>query len=212
MDFPENGKDFFLKNFPVPRETIHRLEGYVAALTETNQKINLISQNTLPQIWTRHIADSAQLINHIPEGTQKIIDMGSGAGFPGLVLAILRPEVEVNLIESTGKKANFLSEIAKEFAPNAIIHNGRIEQYEDLKGEVITARALASVRDLLNYSHKLRQAKSICLFMKGEKVDQEIMDAKKYWQFKCDPISSMTNPASHILKLAEISRMRKHKQ
>src|SRR5262247_2849484 len=137
----------------VSRETIDRLSAYAALLVKWQSRINLVSAATLADLWRRHMLDSAQLFPLLPPNTQAVVDLGSGAGFPGLVLAILGIP-EVHLIESDQRKCVFLAEAARVADASPIIHNKRIEQLEGLSAEVVTARACAPLDQLLTYAQR----------------------------------------------------------
>lgn len=212
MDSIDCGKTEFIKQFPVPRETIHRLGAYAGLLIAWNEKFNLVSASTLPQIWTRHFLDSAQLAAYIPSSSSSIADMGSGAGLPGLVLSILCPQIEVHLIESTGKKADFLRLVAAELALKAIVHQERIEAIRDLQVDIVTARALKALPELLSYAKPLLRKDSFCLFPKGKNADAELTAAKKYWTFSCERHQSQSDSSGSILKISDIKILRSRKR
>ena len=128
----------------VSRETLFKFEAYLTLLEKWQRRINLVANSTMANVWQRHILDSAQLIKFYPANTKKILDVGSGAGFPGLVLAIMG-DVTVDLVESDQRKAVFLSTVIRELGLPAKVHNQRIETMPNLRPDVITARALASV-------------------------------------------------------------------
>lgn len=155
MDKSDCGKADFIKHFQVPRETVHRLEAYAALLAEWNEKFNLVAASTMPQLWTRHFLDSAQLTGYIPSAAASLVDMGSGAGLPGLIIAILCPQLACHLIESTGKKADFLRLVAKELALNVVVRQDRIEAIRGLEVDIVTARALKALPELLSYAKPL---------------------------------------------------------
>lgn len=184
-----------------------RLERYVELLVEWNEKINLVSANTLPDVWTRHILDSAQLIKYLPSQKAVIADMGSGAGFPGMVLAIMTSH-EIHLIESIGKKAHFLSEVAADLKLNIIVHQERIEEISDLRADVVTARALKALPEALKYANILIKKDSFCLFLKGQKVDTELTEASKCWNFAFDKFPSLSGDSGCVLKIRNLSRRR----
>lgn len=212
MDNLDCGKTEFIKQFPVPRETIHRLESYADLLISWNERFNLVAASTLPQLWTRHFLDSAQLTAHIPSSASSIADMGSGAGLPGLILAILCPQGEVHLIESTGKKADFLRLVATELALKVVVHQERIEAIRDLQVDIVTARALKALPELLSYAKPLLKKDSFCLFPKGKNADAELTAAKKYWTFACERHQSQSDSSGSILKISDIKILRSRKR
>jgi len=210
-DAAEDEKAVFLKSFAVSRETVERLEHYAALLTHWNGIHNLVAESTLPHLWERHFLDSAQIFPHIPDGTRSLIDLGSGAGFPGLILAILGVP-DVHLVESTGKKAEFLRLVAAELKLPVTVHQERAEKLKEtgLKADVITARALKSLRELFVFSHRLMNPKACCLFLKGQKADAELTEASKYWTFRHEKITSLSDPSGCLLKIDALQSKRPH--
>ncbi|HJT05335.1 MAG TPA: 16S rRNA (guanine(527)-N(7))-methyltransferase RsmG [Stellaceae bacterium] len=189
----------------VSRETLDRLIRYVDLLTAWNARINLVGRNTMGDIWRRHILDSAQLYPHLPQGTRLLIDLGSGAGLPGLVLSILGV-AEVQLVESDSRKAIFLREAARVTGAPATVHALRLDRVKPLVAQVVTARALAPVAELLEISERFRAADTICLFLKGENVQEELTTAAKRWNMTAHQSPSLSDPSGCILRLENISR------
>lgn len=184
------------------------LDRYVALLKKWQQAVNLISPTTISDIWNRHIVDSAQLYTCLPERAEIVADMGSGAGFPGLVLAILnkadnRPNRQVILIESDMKKSLFLKEIIRNLNLNAVVLNQRIETVSGVAADVITARALAPLEQLLKWGKPLMKKEAVCLFLKGENCDSEIQNCPCKCQI--EKIKSITKSNSYVLKITEVS-------
>lgn len=189
--------------FSVSRETLHLLERYITLVHEWNQKFNLISRSTLPDIWHRHLLDSVQLLPLLPPHIQTLTDLGSGAGFPGIVLSILGIP-EVHLIESTQKKALFLRE-ASLLAPHpAHIHCARIEKLVPWENDVITARALAPLDKIFTWGKTFIQKSKLCLFLKGRNVMEEIKAASHGWVFDYELIPSLTDPHSRIVAITNL--------
>lgn len=192
----------------VSRETLQQLEVYASHLVKWQSAINLVANDSLGDIWRRHILDSAQLARHVPSGAQTITDLGSGAGFPGLVLSIVlnRP---VHLVEASGKKASFLMEVARLTAAQAVVHNCRIEKTEAWPSDVIVARALAPLAQLLDYAQPFLPGNSqpaMCLFLKGARVEEELTQAAKSWKMKVDRFQSVSDPTGTVLKIQDIAR------
>jgi 16S rRNA (guanine527-N7)-methyltransferase len=193
----------------VSRETLARLTEYGGILRYWQKSVNLVGRVTLTDIWRRHMLDSAQLIPHIPESAREIVDMGSGAGFPGLVLAIMldRP---VHLIEATGKKAAFLREAARVTDAPVTVHNCRIEALSAWPVDLITARALAPMEKLLEYAEPFPGPNSsgspVCLFLKGAKAEQELTEAHKSWKMTVDRFPSITDPEGSVLRIQDLKR------
>ena len=160
-------------------------------------------------LWERHIIDSAQLINFFPKGFDKFIDIGSGAGFPGLVLKILDNKLMGHLVESNTKKAKFLSNTSKLLGIDIKIHNERFENLKKFKNDnkfVLTSRAVSSLNKIIKISFLFFQSGSIGLFHKGEKWQQEIREANKFWAFEFEAIGSLTNKNSRIIMIKNVIR------
>tara|TARA_B100000989_G_scaffold237936_1_gene184846 strand:- start:1013 stop:1621 length:609 start_codon:yes stop_codon:yes gene_type:complete len=194
----------FAVRFDVSRETLASLSAYVALLEEWQARINLVSSNTLPDIWHRHILDSAQLLAYLPVSParqrREILDIGSGAGFPGLVLAILGAG-DVQLVESDQRKAIFLQTVIRELGLSAHVSNQRIETLPACRPDVITARALASLPKLISLIAPQLHTDLTCLFLKGESVGQELTNFQTYSNMKPRLYPSMTNDDGVIVKL-----------
>ena len=163
----------------VPRETLHKFEAYVALLEKWQRRINLVANSTMVDVWQRHVLDSAQLIKFYPPNTKKILDVGSGAGFPGLMLAIMG-NVEVDLVESDQRKAIFLSTVIRSLDLPAKVHNQRIETLPNLSPDVITARAVAPVFKLMELIENQISLDTVCLFLKGASVQDELTELQTY--------------------------------
>jgi 16S rRNA (guanine527-N7)-methyltransferase len=189
---------------PVSRETLQRLDAYVALLLQWQQTTNLIAPATIPVLWTRHVADSLQLLDVRPEA-RHWIDLGSGGGFPGLVLACAlaeRPGASVHLVESNGKKAAFLRETARALKLPARVHAERIEEFVasyDGLADVVTARALAPLVQLLGYAFPLLKRGACGLFPKGQDVEIELTDAAKCWTIQTKLLPSRTDPRARLV-------------
>ncbi len=196
---------------PVSRETLDRLDRFVAELLSWRQRMNLIGASTVSILWTRHVADSLQLLALAPQA-KTWADLGSGAGFPGLVLACAladTPGVTVHLVESNGKKAAFLREAAKVTNVPAIIHAVRIVDFvnNQTRGvEVVTARALAPLSELLSATYPLLKKGAVGLFPKGQDVEAELTAATKCWNIQSSLEASLTDPKARIVKITGIDR------
>ena len=202
-----NAADFQALTHTTPAE-IADLETFIGRLAEANAVMNLIGPDTLPDVWNRHIWDSAQLLELAPEaGTWA--DLGAGAGFPGVVLAILlkgRPDTHVWLIDSLGKRCRFLQEIVDELALPATVINGRAEE-QTLKVDVVTARAVAPMEKLLAYAQPYLQRGAQGLFLKGEKAEAELIEARKVWHFESDLSVSRSDPRGRIVSVRSLRRV-----
>ena len=190
--------------------TIEKLKIYENTLKKWQKKINLISPATVSDIWERHIMDSAQLYPLLSKQEQTILDLGSGAGFPGLVLAIIdkyeaKNKWNIHLVESDTRKCVFMQEVARLCQLNVFIHNCRIEDMPPLQADVITARALKETKTLLHYVQPFLKPDTICLFLKGENADLELNWAANEYSFIVEKIPSLTQGSS-ILKIMEITK------
>lgn len=189
----------------VSRETQARFEVFAGLLKRWNARINLISKASEDALWTRHIEDSAQLFHLAPEAAQSWIDLGSGAGFPGLVVAILaaeaRPQLTVTLVESDTRKAAFLAAAVRELQLRARVQPVRIENADPGPYDVISARALAALPQLLAHSARFRHAGTICLFPKGRRASSELTAARRGWHIEVVRHPSRTDPAGSILEV-----------
>jgi 16S rRNA (guanine527-N7)-methyltransferase len=189
---------------PVSRETLALLDQFVDLLLQWQRTTNLVAKSTIPRLWTRHIADSLQLLPLAPEA-RRWVDLGSGGGFPGMVIAAALARTagaEVRLIESNQKKAAFLREAARRIGAPAIIHAVRIEDFvQNFSGraDVITARAVAPLDTLLRLIHPLLKTGARGLFLKGQDVERELTHASKYWSMDVELVASKTNSASRIV-------------
>jgi 16S rRNA (guanine527-N7)-methyltransferase len=194
-----------LRLAPVSRETVERLDAFVALLLEWQAKTNLVAPSTLPQLWSRHIADSLQLFSIAPHiGTW--IDLGSGGGFPGIVVACALSSVdgEMHLIERNGKKAAFLREALRVTGAPGVVHPMEIADFVDsfsAPADYITARALAPLKVLIDLSAPLIARGATALFLKGQDVEAELTDATRYWKLKHRLHLSLTSPGSFIVEV-----------
>jgi len=187
----------------VSRETQDRLETYVALLQSWNRRINLVSAESLRDVWRRHVLDSGQLFRHLPKAARNLLDLGSGAGLPGLVLAILGAP-DVHLIESDQRKAAFLREAARVTGTAVTIHVSRCENVAAFAADVITARALAPLPKLLEMASRFVGPGTVCLFLKGGDVDDALTAARREWIMKPQVMVSESDPTGHILRLEEL--------
>ncbi|MDX2074166.1 MAG: 16S rRNA (guanine(527)-N(7))-methyltransferase RsmG [Alphaproteobacteria bacterium] len=185
-----------------------RFEIYQALLLKWQKSVNLVSDSTIADSWNRHFIDSAQLAKYITRQKPVVVDIGSGGGFPGMILAMMI-DGEFHLIEKDKKKCVFLSEVSRETKTKVIIHDDRIETSSIHNVGYITSRACANVSQLFDWTEKLVSHETKCLFLKGENYSIEIDEAKKDWQFEIQLHPSLTKSESAILELYHISRRRK---
>jgi len=202
--------DAFAADCHVSRETLARLARYAELLVKWQRSINLVAADSLDDLWRRHMLDSAQLFRLLPADC-RLVDMGSGAGFPGLVLAVMGVK-EVHLIESDGRKAVFLAEAARhsglEPGVNPIIHRMRLEDMPSLRADVVTARACARLDQLLAYAEPMLGPDTICLFLKGAAVEDELTVAAETWRMTLDRLPSASDPSGTILRIGQVARAR----
>ncbi|NDG36293.1 MAG: 16S rRNA (guanine(527)-N(7))-methyltransferase RsmG [Alphaproteobacteria bacterium] len=184
----------------VSRETIDKFRAYLTLLEKWQARINLVANSTLAEAWQRHILDSGQLAAFYPPQTKNIMDVGSGAGFPGLVLAIMGG-VTVDLVESDQRKAVFLSTVIGKLDLPAKVHNQRIETLPQLFPDVITARALAPVPKLLKLIENQLSLESVCLFLKGAAVQDELTNLQTYSTMDATTHPSLSGPTGVVLEL-----------
>lgn len=199
--------------YNVSRETFNQLKTYEASLHEWQTRMNLVSKNSLEFAWQRHFLDSMQLFSLLPEDAKVLYDFGSGAGFPGMVLAIMAqektPYLKVKLVESIAKKTLYLNEVKNLIGlGNVEVLNQRIESIKAEPADVITSRALASLTDLLMYAQKFCTQKTKCIFLKGKSYQSEIDEAKKSWSFKVEVLPSKESDEGVILIITDIHKRR----
>jgi 16S rRNA (guanine527-N7)-methyltransferase len=189
----------------VSRETLARLTAYVTLLEKWQNTVNLVGRGTLSDVWRRHILDSAQLYSLLPASLGHVVDLGSGAGFPGLVLAIMGAE-DVELIEANTRKCAFLREVARVTNTRVTITNDRIEGKDPRIADVVTARALAPLPRLLDYAKAYVGPETICLFLKGQRLHEELTEAQKTWKMGVTTIPSLSDAGGSVLCLRKLSR------
>jgi 16S rRNA (guanine527-N7)-methyltransferase len=196
----------------VSRETWARLDAFVSLVLRRQETMNLIAPSTIPAIWTRHIADSLQLLPLAPDA-RRWIDFGSGAGFPGMVIACALAGIEgakVALVESTQKKAAFLRECVDALGLPAIVHAQRIEdltRHNTTTFDVVTARAVAPLEKLLGYANPLLKRGTVGLFPKGQDIAAELTAASKSWKIDADLIPSKTDPNGRIVRVRRLAAL-----
>ena len=194
----------------VSRETLARLEAYVDLLRRWQRRRNLIGRGTEPDIWRRHILDCGQLAAHLPTGTGRIVDLGSGAGLPGIVLAVLTG-AETVLVESDAAKAAFLAEAVRLTGAPCEIRRARIEALEPWPVDAIAARALAPLPRLLGlaapFAALTPDRPPVCVFPKGARWREELTDAALTWHISARDAPSATEPAARILIVERFARV-----
>jgi 16S rRNA (guanine527-N7)-methyltransferase len=206
------GPEEFARETGVSRETLARLKAYIGMLGDANAWHNLVSRRAaeMNDVWRRHVWDSAQMVPLVPRAAKSLIDIGSGAGFPGLVLAeLLRDRTRVTLIESTAKKCRFLEAVTQRLALAVDVRNARAEAQPPQRFDVITARACAPLSRLLTYAQPFVGPNTVCLFLKGQNVGAELTEAHKSWTMKVREHQSLTFPSGRILEIRDLVRDRK---
>ncbi|KAA2315698.1 16S rRNA (guanine(527)-N(7))-methyltransferase RsmG [Pseudooceanicola sediminis] len=183
---------------------------YVDLLSRWNEKINIVSKNTIPLVWERHIADSAQLYSLAPNFSSWV-DLGSGGGFPGLVVAIyaseFHPSGHVTLIESDQRKCAFLRTVAREAGLKVTVLAERIERAAPQNADILSARALTSLNGLIEFSGQHMSEDGTALFLKGARWQTELEEARQHWRFRCETHKSMTEPEAVILEIGGVERV-----
>ncbi|MDH3665833.1 MAG: 16S rRNA (guanine(527)-N(7))-methyltransferase RsmG [Paracoccaceae bacterium] len=201
------------EEFDVSCETLERLTAHISLLRRWNPGLNLVSPASLPSVWQRHVADSLQLLPHAPDRIDRWLDLGAGAGFPGLpvaaVLAVRNPAAEVVLIESDHRKAAFLREAVRAMGLTANVLSGRIESIEPIPCDVVSARALAPLPKLCSLAYRIAAPmrsgrRPVFLFPKGKALDSELTAASATWHIQAERIASRTNTDAAILRIIEL--------
>lgn len=193
----------------VSRETVAPLQSYADLLRKWQRSINLVSRSTLPDLWDRHFADSAQLLPLIRRDaasrTPTILDVGSGAGFPGMVLAALGAGA-VNLVESDQRKVSFLRQVVLATGANATLHTARVEELAPFPADIITARAFAPLPRLFDLVADFISDTTVLWLLKGREAEQELTALSEYWTVSVERITSRTDPHAVILRLSDAAR------
>ena len=197
-----------MKKLNVSRETINCFCEYESLLSKWNKKINLVSKTTLVDIWDRHFLDSGQIIDHVDASGKIWVDVGAGAGFPGLVVALLlrdrKIECDLTLVEKNTKKVFFLNEVIRNLNLKVKVVNNSINCIKPLNADILTARAFSELKDLIEIAYQHRKEKGICLFLKGENYRFELDKTLNYWFFDYDIVESLSNPSGKIIRVKKI--------
>lgn len=195
----------------VSRETMVQLEIYVDLLKKWNRRINLVSPAAILDVWGRHVADSVQLYDLAPPRFENWVDIGSGGGFPGVIIAILaktrNPQAKVILVESDARKATFLRAALRETNCSGIVLNERIESSKSLCAKVLSARALADLPKLLEFGNRHLATDGTALFSKGVSWENEVNNARTKWSFSLNVHKSKTDPDAVILQVGELAHV-----
>lgn len=195
----------------VSRETLERLKTYEALLRKWNQRINLVARSTLPDLWQRHFVDSMQIFDLAPPKVDHWVDLGSGAGFPGLVMAIMALDTgspaRVTLVESDARKCAFLQTVIRETGARARVINDRIENIPPLGADVLSARALSDLGALLGFAELHMRPDGVAIFPKGENWQKEVTAAQTAWTFTSQLAKSKTEEGPVILTITGVARV-----
>lgn len=193
----------------VSRETSDRLDLFAGLLVKWQRTINLISPATLPQIWSRHILDSAQVLDHAPQDARTWADLGSGGGFPGLVCAAIaqetRPDLRINLVEADLRKAAFLRESVRQMGLTVGVFSRRIEDMPTQSADVVSARALAPLATLCGYAHRHLRPGGVALFQKGARHAEELETARQGWQMEVTTVPSITDAEAVLFRIENLT-------
>lgn len=182
-----------------------RLNWYLAELLKWQKKINLISRNTTADAWHRHFEDSLQLVPLLPEKAKILIDFGSGAGFPAMVLAYVT-DLEIHVIESDARKCAFLTHVSRETQGKVIVHNKRIEAVPAFEADLITSRAMASLEKLLDFASPFISRETQMIFPKGKTAQDELTCAEKCWNMQVERFPSLTDSEATIFRLSNLEK------
>ncbi len=203
----------FIETFNVSRETMERLQIYAQLLIKWQRRINLVGPATIETLWLRHFADSLELSEHAPSRAEKWLDVGTGAGFPGLVLAICGQDknIQVDLVESNAKKCAFLREVARCTKAQVIVHNCRIESIDsqaiqDMSPDIVTARALAPLDQLLNLTEIPLKSGAVGVFPRGQDIEDDLTACAKYWKMRTEIVERKYGLPGKVLVVHECVR------
>jgi len=203
------------EKYNVSRETIAKLKTYESSLVEWQNKFNLVSKSSLETAWNRHFLDSVQLWEYIPENARTMLDFGSGAGFPGMVLAIIaaekQKELKISLVESIRKKTLYLKAVKELSGVSVNIINDRIENLSPQVADVITSRAMSKLENLFAYAYRFTNKNTVMIFPKGKSYSEEIKEAQKKWRFNCEIKDNLFDNEGKILVINNLSPIKGEK-
>ncbi len=204
-----DGPEAFAAEFDVSRETLERLKIYDDLLLRWNARINLIGPSTVPIRWSRHYADCAQIAQFMPPAAGSLVDLGAGAGLPGLVIAAMRAGrgdgIRVTLVDSDVRKSVFLRTAAREMGLDVVVLAGRIETAPAAPQDVIAGRALAPLAKLLHLAARFTGPETVCLFHKGVSLESELTEARRHWHIRSRRHPSIIDPSSAIVEVQEFN-------
>ena len=195
----------------VSRETLKKIEKYCDFLIEYNKKINLISKSTENIIMSRHIEDSSQLLKYINSEDKNILDIGSGAGFPGIVMYIIKNDLnldfKLDIVEKSSKKCTYLQELCKFLEIDVVIHNHDVKNLEKKNYTTLVSRAFKPLDSFLHILDMSNITFNKILLLKGQSYNTELTEAEKHWEIKCDTHESITNPGSKVLVINSVKKI-----
>ena len=201
-------KNEFVKSLNVSRETLNAFYEYKDLLSKWNEKINLVSKHTLVDIWERHFLDSGQIIKSVEASGKRWVDVGSGAGFPGLVVALLLRDRKIDcnlvLVEKNQKKVLFLNEVIRKLNLSVEVINDNIDSLEPLNADILIARAFSELNNLIEIAFRHRKKEGICLFLKGGNYRIELDKTLNYWFFDYDIVGSLSSSSGKIIRVKKI--------
>ena len=200
-------KKQIIQNFLINKKQEFFFEAYLEILKEYNAHTNVVGKSTLEDPWTKHFLDSLQVSSFIENKTTSIIDMGTGAGFPGLVLSIMGYS-DVTLVDSSSKKIKFLGKVKKKLNLNTKIILGRVEKQSNRKFDIVTCRALASLEKLISYSQKFIKKNTVLIFLKGKTVNEEIEQAQQQWSFQFEKHQSISDSRGSIITIRDSKKIK----
>lgn len=202
-----------IAQYKVSRETFKRIENFVSLLLEWNEKMNLVSKNAVKDIWLRHVLDSAQLAKYLSKENFALVDVGSGSGFPGMVLGIMMkeysPESKITLVESIGKKVAYLQNVVERLElDNVDVCHNRAENCLLSSPDFITARAVASLDKIFSYTEKMATPKTSFLLLKGKTYKLELAEAEKNWKFNSEVYANQYSDDGVVLKITNLRKVK----
>lgn len=204
------GLDDIAEVLNVPRETVEPLGVYGDMLEKWQKAKNLVANSTLSTMWQRHFLDSAQLYpflqKHLTEDRNQLLDIGSGAGFPGLVLAALLP-IEAHMVEANGRKSSFMAQVVRQIAPKTKIHTARIEALPPFPVDFVTSRACARLSQLLEWAYPFAHRQTVFFFLKGENVEEELTEACTMFNMHIEQHPSLSSKTGVILEISQVQKL-----
>ena len=199
-------KDEIIKKFNINSNQEKLLNTYIFNLKKYNKHTNLVGSSTLEDPWKRHVLDCLQILPTLNNYNHSILDMGTGAGFPGLILSIMGCK-NVTLVDSNNKKIKFLEKIKKEMNLKVKLVLDRVENEKNKKYDIITSRALANLSKLFTYSHNFLKKNTVLIFLKGKTVNDEILDATKIWKFEYKKHASLSDRRGNLLVIRNLKKL-----